>query len=450
MINTIFVQLYSNWQHTILNLKELTPLILSEEFKYVLDLLEKSSINAFITGKAGTGKSTLLKLFRKTTKKNVVVLAPTGIAALNVRGQTIHSFFGFAPKILNPDEIHRKKYTRIYENLDMIIIDEISMVRADILDSIDIFLRKNRMINEPFGGVQMIFFGDLFQLPPVVAGDFERQYFNERYDSQYFFSADIITNGWEWEMIELNHVYRQDERRFINLLDAIRMRAMDYDDLEEINQRHTETDEANDFFITLCSRNQTANLINTQQLEKNTNPIKTFNAFVTGSFQSKLYPTEYQLKLKLGAQVMFIKNDPDKKFVNGTIGKIIELGEELVKVIYLNDKGEEIQVTVKQLEWEIIRYEYDQDSKIKTKVLGVFKQFPLKLAWAITIHKSQGKTFDRIIVDLGKGAFEHGQTYVALSRCRSLQGIILKNPIRPQDILVDQRITEFYETKRRY
>ena len=428
------------------------PLELSEEFKAVLDQLENTKENYFITGRAGTGKSTLLQVFRNTTRKRLAVLAPTGIAALNVKGQTIHSFFGFPPMMINRNEIKRRRNFRMYQNVDAIIIDEISMVRADVMDNIDIFLRINRNINEPFGGVQMIFFGDLFQLPPVVASDFEKRHFASYYDSPYFFSSDIVNSDFEFTMIELHQVYRQDERRFINLLDNIRLSHFDYDDLEEINSRYLEEmPEDRDYYITLTSRNNTAEQINVEELKKLETEPFTFAANVTGSFNPRLFPTDPVLTLREGAQVMFLKNDPEKRFVNGSIGIVQELSANKV-VVSVMDDYETKSFELDRWEWEIIKYKNDPDNirNISTDVVGTFKQYPIKLAWAITIHKSQGKTFDRVIIDLGGGAFEYGQTYVALSRCRSLHGIILKNPIKGSDIRVDRRVADFYEMKKYY
>ena len=422
------------------------PATLSHEFSGILDQLEYTDDHLFVTGKAGTGKSTLLQIFRNTTKKRVVVLAPTGIAALNVKGQTIHSFFGFPPRLINKSEIEIRKFNKVYKNLDMIIIDEISMVRADIIDNIDYFLRINRNINAPFGGVQMIFFGDLFQLPPIISSIVEREYFRTTYYTPYFFSARVISEI-SMKMVELIHVYRQEERYFINLLDSIRTNSLDYDDFMFINQRHQATPEDDDYYITLCSRNDIANKINENELKAIQSPVFEFQASVAGEFNPQLFPTEYKLNLKTGAQVMFVKNDLQKQFVNGTIGIIDQLTGDTIKVrIQENTESEKI-IDVDRQEWEILKYEMDQQKpgNISTKVIGTFKQYPLKLAWAITIHKSQGKTFDKVIIDMGSGAFESGQTYVALSRCRTLDGIILKQPLRNRDIIVDERVTEYYE-----
>ncbi len=422
------------------------PITLSPEFSGILDQLEYTADHLFITGRAGTGKSTLLQVFRNTTKKRVVVLAPTGIAALNVRGQTIHSFFYFPPRMLNKSEIEKRKNNRIYKNLDMIIIDEISMVRADIIDNIDYFLRINRNSNFPFGGVQMIFFGDLFQLPPVVSSPFEKHYFQTTYPTPYFFSSKIMAYI-NLRMVELMHVYRQEERNFIQLLDNIRLNTLDYDDFTYLNERHHPVPEEHEYYITLCSRNDIANRINEQELKAIQLPEVAYQATVAGEFNPQLYPAEFNLILKVGAQVMFVKNDLEKQFVNGTIGIVTEATYDRILVRLQTNDGEEKTIEVDKQEWEILKYENDPDKpgQIATKTVGTFKQYPLKLAWAITIHKSQGKTFDRVIIDMGAGAFESGQTYVALSRCRTLDGVILKQPLRNRDIIVDERITEYYE-----
>jgi len=422
------------------------PIALSHEFKGVLDQLEYTRDHLFITGRAGTGKSTLLQVFRNTTSKKVIVLAPTGIAALNVRGQTIHSFFGFPPKLMDRTEIVKRKNYRLYCNIDLIIIDEISMVRADMIDNIDWFLRINRGINQAFGGVQMVFFGDLFQLPPVVATPFEKQYFMTTYTSPYFFAAHIMQYI-DLKMIELHHVYRQDERFFINLLDNIRTNACDYDDIITINERYLPTPEEKSFYITLCSRNDIAQKINEQELRLLQTPLFTYAGTVTGSFDPKLFPTEYNLVLKEGAQVMFVKNDALKRYVNGTIGIVTVCTPDEVQVAIEDEYQDRQFITLEKDTWEVLKYDKDpnEPSKITTQVIGTFQQYPIKLAWAITIHKSQGKTFEKVIIDMGRGAFESGQTYVALSRCKTFDGIILKQPLQPKDMILDDRIVEYYE-----
>ena len=424
---------------------EKEPLELNPDFEYALNLIEKSQESMFITGRAGTGKSTLLQLFKNTTRKKTVVVAPTGIAALNVGGQTIHSFFGFPPKPIERSEIRKRRNRGLYRKMDVLIIDEISMVRADMMDNIDYFLRLNRENPKPFGGVQLILFGDLFQLPPVVSTDVERQLFQTYYDSPYFFSAKVF-DEFVMEKMELRKVYRQEARHFIRLLDAVRSNQMDYDDLDDLNERHEPDFLTEGFYITLSARNATVDSINREALGKIGAEAFEFIANVTGDFHPRLFPAEAVLKLKLGSQVMFVKNDPKKQFVNGTIGKVTHIDMNTIEVLI--DEGEKSKtIEVEKMEWEILKYKDDlQDKKnIRTDVVGTFKQYPLRLAWAITIHKSQGKTFDKVIIDLGRGAFAHGQTYVALSRCRTLQGIILKQKIRPNDIMVDDRIVSYYE-----
>ena len=423
-----------------------TPLELNKEFRDVLDEMEKTNNNLFITGRAGTGKSTLLGLFRSTTRKKCVVLAPTGVAALNVQGQTIHSFFGFPGKFFGPEEIYRRKDRRVYENLEVLIIDEISMVRADLFDNMDRFLRMNRANPQPFGGVQVFLFGDMFQLPPVVSSPEEQFHFQSYYDSPYFFSAKVFQDGFECQMIELNKVYRQEARHFIRLLDAVRKGEIDFDDFQELNERHIPNFKTHESYITLSSRNALVDALNEKELRHLVTPECLFVAETTGVFDPKQVQTDVNLRLKLGAQVMFIKNDPKREFVNGTIGKIIRLTYNNITV-QINERGIEKEIEVEKQSWEMIRYKMADDNanNISTEIIGTFKQYPLRLAWAITIHKSQGKTFDKVIIDLGTGAFEVGQTYVALSRCRTLGGIVLKQPLRPNDIKVDERITDFYE-----
>lgn len=427
-----------------------SPLVLSQEFKDILDELESTREHYFVTGRAGTGKSTLLQLFRNTSHKRIAVLAPTGIAALNVRGQTIHSFFGFPPRMLNAEDITMRRNRRLYCNLDTIIIDEISMVRADMLDNINRFLQINRQVAEPFGGVQMIFFGDLFQLPPVLASPFEKQYFRTHYESPYFFSSKVWNYDTTFYKIELHKVYRQEERRFVQLLDAIRTAHMDWDDLEDMNTRHVPIPDDLDYAITLTASNKIADQINQVRLAELDADERSYTASVAGSFAPRLFPADVHLTIKAGAQIMFVKNDPQRRFVNGSIGRVESCTLDSIIVSVPNIDGEVQTFELEKLEWEVLKYKLDPDntSNIATQIVGSYKQYPIKLAWAITIHKSQGKTFDTVIVDLGRGAFESGQTYVALSRCRTMGGIYLKKALNPRDIMVDPVIVEFYDSKR--
>lgn len=426
------------------------PIQINEEFNAILDLIEQGE-NLFITGRAGTGKSTLLNVLKKTTRKNAVVLAPTGIAALNVGGQTIHSFFKFPPKLIDPADLTKRRNHRFYKKLQLLIIDEISMVRADMIDNIDIFLRRNIENPKAFGGVQLVVFGDLFQLPPVVASAFERQFIKEKYGHPYFFAAHVFERDMDLKMVELNTVYRQTERRFINLLDNIRTRQMDYDDLAEINRRFEPENELEAYAITLCATNAKVNKINSEKLKELVSPMYEYAARISGHFATSNFPTDQHLWLKENAQVMFVKNDLEGRYVNGTLGIVRNLSHDSVTV-QINKEGELKDIDLDMEEWELIKYEADEKEagKFKTTVTGTFKQYPIKLAWAITIHKSQGKTFDKIIVDLGRGAFDYGQTYVALSRCRTLEGIRLMKKIQPRDIIVDPAIVEYYENKKRY
>lgn len=418
---------------------------LNGDFKACMEWLENSREPLFITGKAGTGKSTLLQHFRQNTKKNVVVVAPTGVAALNVAGQTIHSFFGFPSRMLEPKDIRKKYYTKIYEKLDTLVIDEISMVRAEMLDNIDYFLRLNRnRPTEPFGGVRVVFFGDLFQLPPVIATPEEREFFQTVYESAYFFSAKIFKQL-NLRMIELKQVYRQTDRHFIQLLDAVRQNRVDYDELADLNERHDPEFADTDSYITLSARNATVLALNKSKLDSLSAVEETFIGTLTGDFTETNTPAELILKLKVGAQVMFVRNDPDRRFVNGTIGKIVALSYDSIRVAIRNVDDTQTVIDVEKAKWESFKYKLNAQNVIEAEVTGSYTQYPLKLAWAITIHKSQGKTFDRVIIDLGRGAFEHGQTYVALSRCRTLSGIVLKQALTPRDIMTDERVVEFYE-----
>lgn len=427
------------------------PVVLDKTFQDILHQLEHSQDHYFITGRAGTGKSTLLQLFRKTTHKKVVVLSPTGISALNVQGQTIHSFFQFAPKLLVPKELFLiRRLVHLLKAVEVIIIDEVSMVRADVLDAIDHSLRMHRNIHLPFGGVQMLFIGDLFQLPPVLSSQEEKEYFRTYYPGPYFFDAHVMQTGIPLRMVELTKVYRQTERHFIRLLDDLRRMQMDYDGLEELNERYLPDSPIQEPFLTLCSTNAAAQKINAERLAEIDTPPHSYLAEVQGDFNPKLFPTDYKLELRTDAQVMLIRNDPDKRFVNGTLAQIIELTDEEIKVRLDTHKEEEQVIRLPKMTWEITRYKYVAESgdSIQSEVIGSFTQYPVRLAWAVTIHKSQGQTYDRVAVDLGRGAFEHGQTYVALSRCRTLGGLYLKKPLTPRDIFVDERIVEFYQKVR--
>lgn len=419
---------------------------LTEGFNRALELLEISAKNCFITGPAGTGKSTLLKYFRQNTKKKVVVLAPTGVAALNVQGQTIHSFFCFKPDI-HLDNVHTirppKSRKKLYMNLDAIVIDEISMVRADLLDAIDLFLR----IHGPnphavFGGVQMIFFGDLYQLPPVLTKR-DEEALKELYPQPYFFNAKCY-EALELEIVELEKIYRQKENDFIELLSAVRHRELKSTHLSALNARLQPQFRPNkeDFYIYLTTTNRIADEVNSRYLDSIKDELMTSVGAVDGEFQDRDLPTQMNLGFKVGAQVMLLNNDSTGRWVNGTIGKIVGVStdDETIRV-ELEGAG---TVDVRPFTWEIFEFVLNEDTKlIESKSRGSFRQFPMRLAWAITIHKSQGKTFKKVILDIGFGTFAHGQLYVALSRCTSLEGLVLKRPIERQHVLLDKAVVEF-------
>jgi len=408
--------------------------------------MEETNLNLFITGKAGTGKSTLIEYFRNTTKKKTVVLAPTGLSALNVRGQTIHSFFHFAPRFQDPTSLVRRSSSRMYRDLDTIIIDEISMVRADVFDAIDKFLRVNGKDSTlPFGGIQMIAVGDLYQLPPIVTRE-EIHLFKQLYDSPYFFDSHAYSSS-NFTTIELTTIFRQRDDTFIALLNNIREGSIRSEDLERINQQVVTKDyeKVRREYITLATTNSVVSAINDSELNKIPHPLHVFEATIEGDFPTeyRILPVELELKMKKGAKAIFLKNDSGKRYVNGTSGIIHEIGDEGIKV-KLDEPGFHEIVSVDKAVWEHIKYEYDEDTgQIKPVVLGTLTQYPLKLAWAITIHKSQGMTFEKVNIDFSKSPFSHGQTYVALSRCRTLKGMVFTKKIYPNDIIVDERIIEF-------
>jgi len=412
---------------------------LNDEFVGTFNLIENTSENIFITGKAGTGKSTLLKYLKKNSAKNVAVLAPTGVAAVNIGGQTIHSFFGFPPRLIQKENIHRRHNREVMQKLDAVIIDEVSMVRADIMDGIDYALRINRdEMKLPFGGVQMVFFGDLFQLSPVVEKE-ARDILEERYGSPYFFSAKVF-NKLRLRYVELSKNYRQSDTQFIALLNKIRNKTQKNTDLDLLNKRvRTTIPRDSKHCVILTTTNSRANAVNEERLAGLPGKEYQYEAAITKEFNASAYPGEHCLRLKKGSQIILIRNDPDKRWVNGTIARIVGLSAEIIKVS-INGSIHEVEKS----SWEKIEYEYNrEEDKIEERTIGTFEQYPIKLAWAITIHKSQGQTFDNIVIDLGAGAFTHGQVYVGLSRCTSLKGIVLKRPVNARDIIFDARVHEF-------
>ncbi len=414
---------------------------LNEQFQQAVDLIERQGHSLFITGKAGTGKSTLLHYLRATTTKETVVLAPTGVAALNVGGQTIHSFFQLPPTLIDPQTMRRRRNTKLLQKLETLIIDEVSMVRADVMDGVDVALRLSRNnLQTPFGGVQVVLCGDLFQLPPIVRDAELQTFFDEQYGGPYFFQAHVFA-GLRPYALELTTMYRQQDDTFIRILNKIREHDLDAELFSVLNRRviSTNTLPRRDGFITLTTTNDAALRINKACLAQIHAKLYAYPASVTGIFDPAIFPTEQVLELKRGAQVMMMKNDAEKRWVNGTLGTISALSEQKIRV--------EIAGTSYEVEpetWQNIQYHYHRETnRIEEEVIGTFVQYPLRLAWAITIHKSQGQTFDNVLIDLGRGAFAHGQTYVALSRCRSLEGIRFSRPVTPRDILFDARIHGF-------
>jgi ATP-dependent DNA helicase PIF1 len=460
-----------------------------------LKIMQESGENLFLTGEAGTGKSTLLKYFRQITEKNIVVLAPTGVAALNVDGQTIHSFCSFGPDItlskvkkLGPTT---SKF-QLLQKLNIIVVDEISMVRADLLDCLDKFLRLNGpMPNLPFGGLQMVFIGDLYQLPPVEnKGEGGGGLFKE-YQSQYFFDSHVF-KGSKFNYIRLRQIYRQKDAVFIDVLNAVRNNVATQEHLTVLNQRAEHGGDKfkfEKFAIYLTPTNYRAGQVNNFFINRLTSPLKIYQGEATGSFDGKQTPTELSLHVKIGAQVMMLNNDKQGRWVNGTMGKVIRIDKAESEVLepmsdfplfqegargcyeleydfstdddFMDEKraaqsssdvviveletGETVEVVPHT--WEMYQFILDKRTQaVDSRTMGTFKQYPFKLAWAVTIHKAQGKTFDKVYVDLASGTFAHGQLYVALSRCRTLEGLHLKRPIVPADIILDKRIVDFLES----
>ena len=421
-------------------------LITTDEIRNLFNEIENSTDNFFLTGEAGTGKSTFINHFRSLSKKNVAVIAPTGIAALNIRGQTIHSFFRFPGIILTKEVINRFKDRdeMLYKSLDTIVIDEVSMVRADLLDAIDWFMRKfGKDQDKPFGGCQILLVGDPFQLPPVVKGPEEKILQDHHgYRSPYFFAADVYQAG-NFQVRKLSNIFRQEDREFIEALNKIRKKNLVSEGLEYINQRAFIQSNNRSTKTTLTTVNKVADNINDSDLQKIEKPSWFSEAKIEGIFpkDKNNIPAKYKLELRVGARVMFCKNG--SRWVNGTMGIVHRLEPEAVYVE--KDKTNEI-VKVEQETWENIQYQYDKQSRIvETKTIGLFKQFPLVLAYAITVNKSQGLTLDRVHIDFSKSPFLHGQTYVALSRCKTLDGITLNREIYPNDIIVDPRVEDFYK-----
>jgi hypothetical protein len=427
----------------------------NKEFKYALDSVQYTNQLIYLTGKAGTGKTTFLKYLRKVTTKKMVVLAPTGVAAVNAKGQTIHSFFHIPLSLFVPEDrrLHENFYKifhfseekiKIIQSLELLVIDEISMVRCDLLDVIDAILRKVRKQNNiPCGGVQVLLIGDTFQLPPVVT-DEDWEILGRFYKSGFFFSAMVMTKI-KPLYIELKKIYRQKEQEFVDILNRIRVGQQDPSDLELLNSRVDpySYDIESDNYIILTTTNKAAKAENEEKMKALTTESFIFEASVTGDFLENDYPTDKKLEIKKGAQVMFLKNNPSKGYYNGKIGRVIKVNKDSIVVDITNEHNETISIKVEPFTWGKVNYRWDENEKIITEeITGTFTQFPLKLAWAITVHKSQGMTFEKVIADIGR-TFAAGQTYVALSRCTTLNGLILRSKLSPRSIITDPRVIEF-------
>lgn len=420
------------------------------ELRTAWEFVEKTGKSVFLTGKAGTGKTTFLKKVVAESKKRVVVVAPTGIAAINAGGVTIHSFFQlplhpFIPGMKIESKFAFSKEKRsIIKTIDILVIDEVSMVRSDLMDAIDSVLRRFRNRYKPFGGVQLLLIGDLQQLSPVVT-DEDVQFLSQYYPSPYFFGSRALSQV-DYVTIELKEVYRQQDLEFISILNSVRSGHPSADVIRALNSRYDPyfSPAADEGYIRLTTHNQIADDYNARQLSLIDEPLHSFDAEISGSFPESSYPIDFRLELKAGAQVMFVKNDPssEKRYYNGKIGVVTDFYEEYILV---QCPGDEEKIAVEPLEWENSRYVInEQTQELDSEVLGIFRQYPLRLAWAITIHKSQGLTFDKAIIDAAS-SFASGQVYVALSRCRTLDGMVLATPLRQDSVITDLRVEDYIE-----
>ena len=408
---------------------------LNDDFNEIIAIFENSNKNIFITGKAGTGKSSLINHIKKKTHKNLIVLAPTAIAALNINAKTIHSFFNFPFHVITPDVIKKHYNKKLIKQIDTSLIDEVSMLRPDIIDAIDLTLQITRENKDPFGGIQIILVGDLYQLPPVVTNN-EIDVMNTLYPDGYFFFNSNVIKKIDLIKFELSQVFRQSDTKLISLLDRARKAMLDDDDLMVFNQRLVKTDFiVPEEVLTLSTNNYKVNSINASNLKNIQSKEFVYHAEIDGRYTG--VPVDEELKIKVGAQVMLVKNG--KNWVNGTLATIDKLTKN---EIYIKVKDEVYLLEPEK--WE--KFEYIiSDKKISSSVSATFTQYPLKLAWAATIHKCQGQTFENIVIDMDYGAFAHGQTYVALSRVVSLDGLFLRKPLRGEDFIFNPAIKDFLE-----
>ncbi len=416
---------------------------ITEEYAQILAEFEEGK-NLFITGKAGSGKSRLIEHIRRKTKKTVVVLAPTGLAALSIRGQTIHSFFKLPPRMLTPETMNKVRVDpSLFRSVDALVIDEASMVRADVLDAVDRILRKHgKDRNRPFGGLQIILVGDVYQLPPVVNSE-EAEVFRSLYAIPYFFGASAYEQA-GFELRTLTKIFRQKDDEFINILGRIRSGDVEEGHLEKLNLRVGKWAEL-EKPVVLAATNRVVNEINLRELAKLGGREKVYVAEFEGEYvhEDRTLPVEAELRLKKGARVVILKNGAG--WANGSTGVVAELGEASITV-RLDENGNKVEIG--REEWENVKYEVDTKTrKVEEKVYGKMRQIPVRLAWAVTIHKSQGMSFDQVFIDLSSAPFAHGQTYVALSRCRTLAGLALSRPIYPNDIIVDPEVVDFAKRK---
>lgn len=412
---------------------------LSTEQREIFERIETTREHVFVTGRAGTGKSTILNHLAWNTSKTIAVCAPTGVAALNVGGQTIHALLRLPIGVVADHKLEQSDELRkMLSAIDTLVIDEISMVSADLMDAIDRALRQARARkHDPFGGVQILMFGDPYQLPPVPPRDpHERAYFHDTYRSLWFFDAHVWQST-PVNVCELNEVHRQDDDRFINILGAIRHGVVDEEMANELNAAGSRSNPPSDA-ITLATTNATVNAINRKRLDEIPGKSLRAKAEVTGEFRESAYPADEELELKVGARVMFLRNDPDGRWVNGTLGTVSRIDG----TVWVEVGNEEFEVD--PAVWERFQYRYDPETKkLEKDVVAEFEQFPLRLAWAVTVHKSQGHSYDEAIVDLGRRAFTAGQTYVALSRIRSIDGLYLTRALQPADVIVDRDVARF-------